>query len=409
MQNFSKVLSVALVVFAFIPALAQAQNAGDFAGGVAIGTAYANTITAPTNGLAVQGNIGVGTATPQSEVQVYNGELQVGSSGTGCTNTNAGAMRYDGSSLSYCNGSNWQPISNSSNYSYGGYVNKFRNGTLDIWQRGTSSLTASTSGAYTADGWIVKQTGSAHTCAQATGTNGTLYALKCMGGTGNTDTQIYQRIESNMAAPLAGNTVTVQWQYQQNTGASVTPEVSTCYASTQDNFATCTGDLSTTSLSACASGSWCTESYTFTISSSASNGYQVMLDCNTALTSAQSCQITAADIRMTPGISTGINSYPPPPELRPIGAEMPLNYRYYFAMSGLKWYGNIVDTNDTARHLSFAWPVVMRATPTISQTWSAGTTNTPDSLTAYGAAISTFIGNTISFPYLISLTASSEL
>ena len=51
----------------------------------------------------------------------------------------------------------------------GGLINKFRNGTFDVWQRGTSALTASTGGAYTADGWIVKQTGAAFTCAQASG------------------------------------------------------------------------------------------------------------------------------------------------------------------------------------------------------------------------------------------------
>ena len=52
--------------------------------------------------------------------------------------------------------------------SAGGLVNKFRNGTMDIWQRGTSSLTATTSGAYTADGWIVLPTGASVTCSQVT-------------------------------------------------------------------------------------------------------------------------------------------------------------------------------------------------------------------------------------------------
>ena len=177
----------------------------------------------------------------------------------------------------------------------GGYLNKFRNATFDVWQRGISALPASTSGAYTADGWRATQTGAAFNCSRQAGNGGTLFSLRCVGGTSNTDTTYSQRIESYIAAPLAGNTVTVQFWYQQNTGGAITPRLSTCFASAQDNFATCTGDLTAVSLSSCASATWCLESYTFPASASAGNGYSVNLDCNTALTSAQFCQITAAD------------------------------------------------------------------------------------------------------------------
>ncbi len=95
-----------------------------------------------------------------------------------------------------------------------GYVNKLRDGTLDVWQRGTSALATATAarGVYTADGWRVQQTGAAFTCAQDTGNNGSLYSLKCVGGASNTDTLFIQPIESSGAAPLAGQTVTVQFQ-----------------------------------------------------------------------------------------------------------------------------------------------------------------------------------------------------
>ena len=206
-----------------------------------------------------------------------------------------------------------------------GYVNKLRDGTLDVWQRGTSALATATAarGVYTADGWRVQQTGAAFTCAQDTGNNGPLYSLKCVGGAANTDTLFIQPIESSVAAPLAGQTVTVQFQYKQTSGSSITPKVSTCYASSQDVFSTCTGDLSATSITSCATATWCTESYTFAVSASATNGYQVTFDCNTALTAAQACWITAADIRVTPGVATGVNANPPPPELRPIQVSSP--------------------------------------------------------------------------------------
>ena len=73
----ASLLISALVALVFIPSLAKAtNNAGDFGGsagsnasfgtsgsngGVAIGTGYALTDNAPTNGMIVQGEVGIGT------------------------------------------------------------------------------------------------------------------------------------------------------------------------------------------------------------------------------------------------------------------------------------------------------------------------------------------------------------
>ena len=65
----------------------------------------------------------------------------------------------------------------------GGHLNKFRNATMDLWQRGTSSITVSTSGAYTADGWIVLPTGASVTAAQASGRLLTRNSLQVTGAT----------------------------------------------------------------------------------------------------------------------------------------------------------------------------------------------------------------------------------
>jgi hypothetical protein len=260
-------------------------------------------------------------------------------------------------------------ISNAASGSSIGFVNKFRNGTMDVWQRGTSALATSTSGAYTADGWIVKQTGAAFTVSRDTGTAGTLYSLRAVGGTSNTDTTIAQRIESYMAAPLAGAVVTVQFQFKQDTGSAVTPKLSTCYAaSAQDNFTTCTSDLAAVSLTSCASGSWCTEAYVFTTNASASQGYQVTLDCNTALTSAQHCWATAADIRITPGLSTGINAAPPTPELHYVGSELALCQRYYWQSSAIasEGYASGFSDSSTSAQFLIPFPTIMRAAPTLS-------------------------------------------
>jgi len=60
-----------IAALAFIPTLALASgNAGDFDGGVAIGSSYAGVDAAPTNGLIVQGNVGIGTTVPAVPLDV---------------------------------------------------------------------------------------------------------------------------------------------------------------------------------------------------------------------------------------------------------------------------------------------------------------------------------------------------
>ena len=346
-----------------------------------------------------------------------------------------------------------------SNGSSGGYLNKFRNGTFDVWQRGISSLSTSTSitsaSSYTADGWQVAPSGATVTCAQATGNTGNatpLFALSCTGQTSNTDTVIFQRIESSVAAVLAGQTVTVQVQYKQNTGSAVTPKLVTCYPATSDtwdsgtNKANCannsnaTVDLSSTSLSASTSGTWITESYTLTVSANATKGYEIDLDCNTALSAAQSCQITAADIRVTTGISTGVNTSPPAPELRAIQAELAFCQRYFVTNFG----NNVTPANNSVaqQFASFAtsttqvvtqslpFPSPMRAAPSITffsttngtpvngewawfngTTWTYATTaSTSVGTSSFGAFLTT-TGVTAAGGYITSgmWTASAEL
>jgi hypothetical protein len=213
----------------------------------------------------------------------------------------------------------------------GGFLDRFRNGTFDVWQRGTSALaTGSSTGNYTADGWSVEQTGAQGTCSQDTGTAGTTYSLKCVGAASNTDTLIKQPIESFIAAALANNSITIQFRYKQDTGSTVAPKLSTCTANTQDSFSTCNADIASVSLTACPSGNWCLEAYSYAAASAnAGLGYGVIFDCNTALSAAQHCWVTAADIRVTPAVSTGIQSAPPVPELPEIGTSIFLAQRYF--------------------------------------------------------------------------------
>lgn len=255
----------------------------------------------------------------------------------------------------------------------GGLINKFRDGTFDVWQRGTGAITLSTSAScstthascMTADGWAAIVTGANATAARAASLGGgTLYGLQITGAASNTDVMIAQRIESYVAAPLAANVVTVQFEFSQSTGASVAPKISTCYASSADVFSTCTPDLSATSLTSCPSGATCLEAYTFTPSSNAKNGYQISIDCG-ALLAAQTCEISTADIRVTPGVAGGVNAAPPPAELRPIFAELPFCGRYY-AAGFVRWDGSAA--SGTAFSVAVWYSVPMRSVGTLVQT-----------------------------------------
>ncbi len=79
MKNTWAFLIVVTAAATFIPGSAEA-NSSDFSGGVAIGTGYAGIVTAPTNGLVVQGNVGVGTTSPRGASALdVNGVLNANS------------------------------------------------------------------------------------------------------------------------------------------------------------------------------------------------------------------------------------------------------------------------------------------------------------------------------------------
>jgi hypothetical protein len=260
----------------------------------------------------------------------------------------------------------------------GGMVNRFRNGTMDVWQRGTSG-SVTTSGGPTADGWIVLPSGASVTWAQASGRQLTKNALQVTGATSVTDLQIKQRIESLIAAAFCSQTVTVQAQVYNGTGGSITPTLTVKHAGSQDNWSAPTTDVNAVSLQSCPASAWTQVAYTFAANAASYNGIEITLDFgNNFGANTKSIQITECDIRVTPGLSTGLCSNPPPPELRPVGMELAFCQRYYAqsygsgAAPGTSGMIGVVASNlpssiaNAYFYDTVVFPVMMRATPTIN-------------------------------------------
>jgi hypothetical protein len=232
-----------------------------------------------------------------------------------------------------------------------------------VWQRGTS-LTALIAGSYTADGWIVVPSGASVTVSQAGGRLLTKNSLQVTGASSVTDVIVKQRIESLIAATFCSQTVTVQAQVFNNTGATITPLLTVKHATAQDNWSGTTTDVNGASLQSCANGAWTQIAYTFSASASSYNGLEIAFDFgNNFSTSGKSIQITELDIRATPGVTIGLNSAPPPPELRPVTFETAFCQRYYQVSPPLSiaWQASGI-----AAFGSWSYAVQMRAAATLS-------------------------------------------
>lgn len=257
----------------------------------------------------------------------------------------------------------------------GGLTNKFRNGVMDVAQR-TLPIAPGT-GAYTLDGWIVGAATGAPSVSQAYASHMPGNALRITGnGAGMTTLTMSQRIESSVAAELlaasGAQAITVQFTIFNNSGNSFTPQLQTSFPTARDNWAGSTVDLAAVNLQACPNAALTTVAYTFTPSTSITNGYQVSLLLGSALNgSGGTVDVSYADIRATPTNTTGLNSSPPTPEVRPIHAETLFCQRYAFQPPA--GWGYMTFTNLAAAGLgsptfgsSPRFPATMRAIPSLN-------------------------------------------
>jgi len=152
--------------------------------------------------------------------------------------------------------------------------------------------------------------------------------------------------------------------------------------------------------------------YTWTASSSL-YGMQVSFGFP-ALTGSQTVAITEIDVRATPGLPTGQQSYPPVAEMRPVWADLSLCQRYFWQPTAAIGVAGYV-TAGSYFYTLLSFPVRMRVTPTLtgtpSITFGASGTMSWSALgsDAYSINDSTSGTGTVVISLPITVTASAEL
>ncbi len=295
----------------------------------------------------------------------------------------------------------------------GGFTNKIRNNSFLVSSRGTSGTITAGSPAYTLDGWMLFA-GSANITWSQSGTLGypALKSLSITGNTGVTNTQLYQRIESIVAGYVDGQQITFQASITNNTGATITPTLIVSHANASDNWGATTTDLSV-SLQSIANGATAKVAYTYTAASNSYFGLQFILDFGAILNSvAKSVSVSNVDVRVTPGITTGLNNSPSPVEIIDITAEKLRCARYLpaFASTGtdspIPSIG-ITSATATINNILIPFPVPTRVAVTGVTVSAASHLNTTDSVVYSLAVSAVVIGTSLSNTQaLIAVTQS---
>lgn len=214
----------------------------------------------------------------------------------------------------------------------GGFLNFLRNSSMSAWFHGTT-VTITTAGGWCAEGVWVIPTGASVTCAQtATTLPGSLNNIKITGNTSVTDVIVRYVVESYTVARFFSKNVTFQMGMFNQTGGTVTATLQSKFPTAGvDNWSgTNTTDLSATNMQACTNGSNCGEAYTLAVTGSTANGYEFNVDLgNNFSTTGKSVTISYFDARIDNTASTGLNSNPPPYEVRDAASDITWNERFF--------------------------------------------------------------------------------
>ena len=244
-----------------------------------------------------------------------------------------------------------------------GLRNRTINGDMRIDQRNagaSQTITAAASAAYTVDRFYATCTGANVTGQRVTGTSPDQYAYQFTGASSVTAIAFGQRYEATNVYDLASTTATFSVRLANSLLTTVT--WTAYYPASTDTWS------SRTSI---ATG-------TFTVSSTPAK-YSVQISLPSNVT-------TGLEIELTVGAQTSgtwtitefqleNGSVATPFERRPIGLELALCQRYYWVLGhymAIQFYSNGSGSN---AYMYGNFPVLMRATPTMTTSFSNGYNN----------------------------------
>jgi hypothetical protein len=184
------------------------------------------------------------------------------------------------------NGTAWQSLALTVSSPANGYIrNRIENGAMQVFQRGTQTIT--TAGGYALDRWIVTPIGASVSVTQSATAPPTGYAYyhSVASAASVTNCNVAQRVESKNVADLAsGVTVTVSGYIYQNTGSSVTTTTINLLAATSADSTYTTVAATAYAIPSIANATWTFFSNTFTLTSSCTNGVELRFSLGGALT-----------------------------------------------------------------------------------------------------------------------------
>jgi hypothetical protein len=253
--------------------------------------------------------------------------------------------------------------------------NAILNGSLDIWQRGTSFIGSG----YAADRWYYASGGAGRTWSrQAASLTGFQYCIRSQRDSGNTVTNSYslrQNLETVNSLPFAGQTVTISFYARAGANYSaasngLVAQLKSGTGTDQNSAVLYTGEVNVINQTATLTTSWQRFTYTATVGSSATELSLVFIAIPTGTAG-------AADYFDVTGVMLEVGSQASPytPAGSTYQAELAMCQRYFqktysqpTAPAATTSIGSINGTNSgTTLIIGLGrLPVVMRTEPTIT-------------------------------------------
>jgi hypothetical protein len=203
------------------------------------------------------------------------------------------------------------------------FRNRIINGGMEIDQRnsgGSLAVVAAAPAVYCVDRWQAFCSGANVTVQRVAGSNGARFALRFTGLASNTGIELAQRIESFNCYDLANQNVTVSFRVSSTSITTLNWTVD----SSNGGADAWSGATSVATGSLTINATDTLYSFTFNAGSTAINGLRLRLSAGALLASQT---ITFQKIQLERGIVAT------PFEVRPIGTELNLCYRYFYRTS----------------------------------------------------------------------------